>query len=221
MNNPFKRKYPSFAHVVIDTETVSLSPTAAVMSIGMINFDLHTGEIRSEIQINADFQYDVSYLDGHESQETLEWWKLPAQKDALRLSTERAYPLPEALHHVAYWLDQYLPDLWDAPHKCCVWTMGSEFDPPILNQWSKRILSRFNDEAFLSSMHPKVPRDLLPRGSLADMRLLFKLWPGAVPRPKHVAHTALADAEAQYLTIMKYRRLGLLNGMFNQMRYLP
>lgn len=221
MNNPFKRKESSFAHVVIDTECMSLAPNAAVMSVGMINFDLHTGQVRDKMQINVDFQTDIDYLDGAASTDTMEWWDLPAQREAWLRSTEQAFPLEDALFAVANWLNSYLPDLWDAPHKCCVWTMGSEFDPPILNQWSKRIMARYPEDGLLQQLHPKVKRDLLPRSSLADMRLLFKLWPGKVPRPKHVAHTALGDAEAQYQTIMKYRRLGLFNGMFNQMRHLP
>lgn len=221
MNNPFKRKYPSFAHVVIDTECWALSPKAAVMSVGMVNFDLHTGKIRDQVQINVDFEDDITNMGGDRDEDTEAWWALPEREVALKASTNRQLPQPEALALVANWLDHYLPDLWSYPHKYCVWTMGSEFDPPILNQWSKRVLNHYENDSLLLRIHPKVKRDLLPRSSLADMRFLFKMWPGVVPKPAVVAHSAFLDAQSQYITIMKHRRLGLFNGMFNPLRRMP
>lgn len=216
------RRVPTFRHIAIDTETLSLSPVSAVLSIGMVNFDLHTGEVLSSIQINVDSDIDVNYLGGLESQDTVDWWNRSENEEAFRLSTNHQLAPLNALQLTTDWLKAYAPNLWSKPNDYCVWTMGSEFDPPILNQWSERILNRYHPGMRVPAGFPDgITKGLLPRQCLADMRLLFKLWPGKVSPPKQVAHTALADAQSQMETILKYRRLGMLNGMFNQMRHLP
>lgn len=217
----FFRRSPTYSHVVVDTETLSLSPVAAVMSIGAVHFDLHTGLIKSTFSVNTNAQFDVDVLGGHCSPATMDWWMKPEQSESRFLCTAGAVSGKEALLKLTSWMGEALPDLWDRPHRVCVWAMGSEFDPPILNEWAFRVLRYYQDDDLKPVRDVLKGRELLSRRALADMRLLFKLWPGEVPRPKTVAHVALDDAVAQYKTIIKYRRLGMFNGLFNQMRRLP
>jgi len=201
-----------FNHVVIDLETLSLEPTATVLSIGAVHFNLHTGEVASEFEVNVDFAHDEG---GAASPDTLDWWLSDAMIEAWNHVTQDQVNCEVALQMFYSWLATALPGLWKTPQKYCIWAMGSEFDPPILNSFARRHLS-------VADMKTMFNRgDLLPRQSLADMRFLFKLFPGRVPKPDRVAHTALDDARAQYHTILKYRRLGMFNGMFNPLRNLP
>lgn len=200
-----------FNHVVIDLETLSLEPTATVLSIGAVHFNLHTGEIASTFEINVDFASD----EGAKSSETLDWWLSDSMIEAWNYVTKDQVNCEVALNMFYSWLATALPELWTRPKKYCVWAMGTEFDPPILNSFARRHLSVADMKAMFNK------GDLLPRQSLADMRFLFKLFPDRVTKPGQVVHTALDDALAQYHTILKYRRLGMFNGMFNPLRNLP
>lgn len=201
---------PEFRNIVLDVETLSLEPNSALMSIGAVNFDLHTGEVRSQFYINVDWELDIR-RGGAVDDDTRAWWQLPQNAKSWAESNSDPVDPAEAVVKFQAWLLECCPSLYSSPRDYNIWAMGSEFDPPILNSFYRRWMPTTG----------KPPRDLLPRHSLADMRFLMKLFRGRVAKPAEVTHNALQDACDQYTTIMKYRRLGIFRGMFNPLRNLP
>jgi len=222
---------PKFHHIVVDVETLSLRPTAAIMSIGAVSFDLHAGRFSSTFYRSVDSHVDQS-IGGTVSPSTRDWWLKPENAVQLSRITGDAFVASpvNALLDFCYWLRERAPELYVAPNKYCVWALGSEFDPPILNEWARRILS-YNSWKFdsptkeqefelLLSTGPAEDFELLPRKALADMRFVRKLFPSLKSTEK-AAHHALEDCFVQYNYLVRCRRAGLWNGRFNPLRVLP
>lgn len=108
-------------HIMIDFETLSTHPNAAVLSLGAVAFtkDGLTGE---EFYVNIDGQ-DCVNLGLHVLQATVDWWATQSQeaKDALEADKK---PLLEALTLFSAWVRTV-----EGSH---LWGNGADFDNPIL-----------------------------------------------------------------------------------------
>ena len=108
-------------HIMIDFETLSTNPNAAVLSLGAVAFTKEglTGE---EFYVNIDGD-DCIKLGLHVSQSTVDWWAKQAQsaKDALEVDKKT---LLEAMTMFTHWVRKI-----GGTH---VFGNGADFDNPIL-----------------------------------------------------------------------------------------
>jgi hypothetical protein len=113
---------PFPCHVSIDLETLSLQPTALVLSIGLAAFTL-TGGLTKTGYWTLEQQTQRAkgrHVDPH----TLDWWQRQS-KEARQVFTEPAKDTAMVLLEVAAWFHA-LPDL------AGVWGFGADFDLAIL-----------------------------------------------------------------------------------------
>lgn len=131
---------PEKVHVMVDLETLAVTPSAAIMSIGAVVFDaqgVHEDTLYKEIDTGSCTNLGMSV-----DVKTIDWWE--AQEDAAR-QTYLNCTTPDTnshirdaladftlyLHHVAKNKikvgDVELPDV-------CVWGNGASFDNAILIQ---------------------------------------------------------------------------------------
>lgn len=109
-------------HVMIDFETLSTNPNAAVLSLGAVAFTKDGLITDEEFYVNIDSD-DCIRLGLHVSQATVDWWAKQSQeaKDALN---EDKKSLLEAMTLFSAWVRKI-----QGTH---VWGNGADFDNPIL-----------------------------------------------------------------------------------------
>lgn len=200
-----------YRHISLDLETLSFEPNAVVLSIGAVCFDLHTGEIGPQFQLNVDPQPD-SDKGGHISESTVEWWIKP--ENAVAYAAVKKDPLQPIVALGGF--DLFLGRHTDrSTSELCIWTMGSEFDPPIINQMAQR--HGFKSEFPQPNVHDT---NFINRRHLADVRTVIKMFPSVRGQSKKdVAHVAVTDALAQADFLIRCRRQGL--SFMNPLRNLP
>ena len=112
----------SFAdsHVMLDLETLSTRPNAAIVSIGAVKFCTSKG-ILSSFKVNIDPVSSKKY-GCHFDKKTIEWWS-EQSKEARRSWQTDPQPLGVALN---YFLD------WYGNKSKPTWVKGASFDYPIL-----------------------------------------------------------------------------------------
>lgn len=179
--------------VMVDLETLSTRPTAAILQIGAVKFDPH-GEI---VPVDGPDTFEVSIdldsclraglaVDDH----TFRWWL--GQSSAARSAVQaQGHPLAGVLWKFHDWLGG--PGIVHMPDDFELWSNGASFDVPIL------------ENAYYSL-------DRLPpwgHRAARDCRTLFALARDLASweKPQHeVSHTGLADAVAQALDVQAAHR---------------
>lgn len=112
--------YP--VHVSADLETLSLHPTAVVLSIGLAAFTLSGGIVK---QAYWTLEQPTQKAHGrHVDPRTLDWWQRQS-KEAREVFLEPGKDTASVLLEVAAWF-KALPDL------AGVWGFGADFDIAIL-----------------------------------------------------------------------------------------
>ena len=168
-------------HLMVDCETMAVSPRTVVLTLGAVQFNPYSKEIYDEIyfKINLD---DQDKLNREIDPSTLDWW---AKQDAAVMeeafSEDGRIPLDDAMqqfHKFAWGCDKF-------------WSHGSMFDLVILEDVFKQ-LNRTSPWQFWDCR---------------DTRTLFDL---ADPEmPKDNKHNALEDAKRQAIGVQNvYRKLG-------------
>lgn len=157
-------------HLMVDMETMAVSPRTVILSLGAVHFDPFSDEIIDEIYFKIDLD-DQDKLGREIDPNTLDWW---AKQDPVIMeeafSPDNRIPVLEALdkfHKFAWGCDKF-------------WSHGATFDLVILED--------------LYRQHNKP----LPWSywQLRDTRTLFDL--GFDPcMPKESKHDALQDARRQ------------------------
>jgi DNA polymerase III epsilon subunit-like protein len=115
-------------HIMLDLETMALSPDAAILSIGAVRFDLDTSKIDTENGFYRPIFLESNIESGRRiSQGTLEWW-LKQSPQAQEVFTDlRRIDLDTALILLANWIGTTSDGSRDY-----VWSNGADFDLPIL-----------------------------------------------------------------------------------------
>lgn len=108
--------------VMVDIESYSEQPCAAIASIGAVKFNILTRELGDTFYINIDPKSSKEY-GLHFSKSTLAWWKTQSL-EARQALVNNAVPLPVAMADFSDWLGTF--------GKIGCWNM---FDIPIL-QWA-------------------------------------------------------------------------------------
>lgn len=169
-NSPSK-KYMN--HVMFDQETLDTLPTAVMLSIGAVKFDLESGKLDPD-GFYASLSVNDQLACGRTiSESTLTWW-MEQSPEARAVFREPKQTLESALVALSDWLGH---------NKRCVWSNGAAFDIPML------------EHAYASYGLP-TPWEFWNARCVRTYRAL----PGAKNVPKVeplVAHNALHDAVAQ------------------------
>lgn len=115
---------------MIDLETLSTEPNAAILSLGAVTFDIDTRTL------GPTFYRTIEDKNGHVSTDTVLWW-LSQSKEARSVFSEKRIPLGQALVEFDDWLaTQYNPT------EVKLWGNGSDFDNIILASAYKRCALR-------------------------------------------------------------------------------
>lgn len=182
MNSQPQSNAPQAAHIVLDLETLSTDPHAAVASIGAV-------ALTAEGAWVAEFHLAISTEDQHSrhvSPSTCEWWDEQSNeaRAASILAPNPAAPT-QALEEFTSWVLQIAD-----PTKVKVWGNGSGFDNVILS-------SLFAD-------YPELERPWAYWND-RDMRTVLDLNPAAkdVGPFEGVKHNALHDARHEAKQLAK------------------
>lgn len=175
------KKY--YDHIMIDIETLGVSSTAVIQSIGAISFDIETGEmgeyafLQMSIQSCLDFGLKV---DG----DTIKFW-LSQPKETIDsiLKSDKEYLLDCGLH----WLNMFFSS--HNKHTVKVWANRPQFDIAILKN------------AYLACNMPP----LWDRNNERDARTIIELFPEVRNEVEFsgLKHTPIDDCRYQIELLSK------------------
>lgn len=172
------------AHIMIDIETVSTLPTAAVVSIGAVEFFPDRGVLGKELYVPVNLQSSVDAgltVDA----DTLCWWMAQGEAARAVFNDESKAPLSDALTALGNFV----------PAGAKVWGHGAGFDPVVLENACRAIKAKV-------PWSYRVVRDTRTIFDLAKIKL------GEHAIGTH--HNALDDARHQAKAVCSaYRILGI------------
>lgn len=168
-------------HLMIDMETLAVSPRAVILSLGAVHFDPYGDQIYDELYFKIDLD-DQDKLNREIDPNTIEWWG--KQDTAIMeeaFSSDNRIPLTEAVdrfHKFSWGCDKF-------------WSHGATFDLVII-------------EDLYRQLNKPLPWNYW---QLRDTRTLFDL--GHDPEmTKESKHDALADARRQAIGVQNiFRKL--------------
>ena len=166
-------------NVMIDLETLGVSPNAAILSIGAVEFD--------DKQLGKEFEVFLNVNDCVKhgmvvEPDTVLWWMEQSEKARLSICNGKRVLLAGALNQL---VDAFE---WEGRK---VWCNGAGFDFPILDN-AFRCAGVTTPWKFWSTMDYRTLKNLVPRQVYKDSQV----------NPVF-AHSALEDAKAQALSAMR------------------
>ena len=168
-------------NVMIDLETMSTEPTAAILSIGAVTFDIEIRAITGRFYQNISLSSCI-LLGLHKSQSTLDWWAKDENKAARDALTKDAVDIREGLRRFIDWCE--------GPNKDEVipWSNGAVFDIPIIKH----------------AMHACYLKEPWKFYNESCYRTLKRLYPQIIPpsRAGLTKHNALDDSIFQATHLM-------------------
>jgi len=172
--------------VMIDIETLGTASDAAVLSIGMVEFDACTGETGTEVYLVLDVDSQLS-AGASVTMGTIQWW-----------ITEAAAVFPHLTHdgHVTS------PDVAAASvnmfckRRSRIWAQGPHFDMAIMNGLARR--------------HGMVTDCIEDHWKVRDVRTVTELTGVRPNRVKGQHHNAIQDCRAQVAVVVRaFSKLGM------------
>ncbi len=165
-------------HVMIDLETMGVTPESAIVSIGAVLFDPRANKVSKKTfykELSWEDQGRLIYPD------TNEWWYSDKVTDAAREALDGLDDLEDVLVELAEWL----------PKDAKVWGNGATFDISML------------EDAYRQH-HIEAPWKFW---NIRDMRTITDMYESARggfgKNSKGVAHNALQDAINQAQSVCK------------------
>lgn len=163
-------------NVMIDLETMSLSKTAAIISIGAVEFDLEEETLGKEFYQNVELSSCIK-LGLTREIDTLNWWAKPENKEARDSLTKNAMDIEIAIPmFLEYCAGDIIP-----------WSNGATFDIVIL-------------EHAIKTCRHKVPWKYYNESC---MRTFKRLYPSVIVAKEGLKHNALSDAKNQARLLMR------------------
>lgn len=156
-------------HYMVDLETMSLYPNAAIIQIGAVEFD-KTG-ILGTFERNVSLESSVE-AGLHMDPKTVSWW----MKQDVRTWEKDPDDLYQALAALSYWIDDGGKQKGDLT----IWGDGAAFDPVVLQA------------AYEACQLPRWWR----YNQVRCYRTMKNMFPKAI-RPEEAVHDALGDAMGQ------------------------
>lgn len=171
--------------IMIDLETMALTPDAVIRSIGAVEFDLDKDEVNG-----STFYCNVNQLSCVRyglvvNPQTEQWWA--SQSEEARKAFEM--PTPVDLQIALYWLHEWITQQ-SAAGPVRIWSHGAGFDLPILRYAAYRV-------GYPSPWSYKNERDTRTLFHLAHMALPEFTESTIFPFKYGVHHNALDDAICQ------------------------
>jgi len=190
-------------NLMIDIETLSTQPDAAILTIGAVFFDPLAGTIGPTFYERI--RPEDAVVGRHVSGETLAWWMVQpdaARQEVMGGNLSLFDALRSLTHFIATQCPDHHPDIglplrWSWPD-LKVWANGSSFDIVILEHAYRSI----NHPTFITPWTYRAARDVRTILTLPDV--------DKPPRdPASIQHHALDDAIYQAQCIISaYRQLG-------------
>jgi hypothetical protein len=122
-------------HLMIDLETLSTRPDAAILSIGAVFFNIETGKLGDGF--HCGIKMEDSNIYGHIDPKTVGFWLLQSQEaqESINRMTggDNAFTLAEALQR----FNQFF-NLSTNPPRVKVWGNGAGFDPILMESSYRR-----------------------------------------------------------------------------------
>jgi hypothetical protein len=122
-------------HLMIDLETLSTRPDAAILSIGAVVFDIETGKLGDGF--HCGIKMEDSNIYGHIDPKTVGFWLLQSQEaqESINRMTggDNAFTLAEALQRFHQFFN-----LSTNPPRVKVWGNGAGFDPILMESSYRR-----------------------------------------------------------------------------------
>lgn len=163
-------------NVMIDLETMSTEPTASILSIGAVKFDIEEEKITGTFYQNVELSSCLQ-LGMHRMQSTLDWWTQDNHKEARDALTKEAVPIWEACNRFVAWSgDDIIP-----------WSNGATFDIPILKH----------------ALHLCRLKEPWHFRNESCFRTLKRLFPTVLVASVGMKHNALDDATYQATRLMR------------------
>lgn len=170
--------------VMIDIETMSTRPDAAIVSIGAVAFDMRKLVMGERFYTNVDL-VSAQAAGGHIDAGTVLWW-LRQGDNARSAFSRNAKPIGEALDALTEFLISCAPLAAVRP-----WGNGVDFDMVILTS-AYRAAGRETPWKYWNQR---------------DARTLFSMYPSVEKDPMTTTvHNALDDAEAAVRHVFKIRK---------------
>ena len=163
-------------NIMLDLETLSTEPDAAIVSIGLCTFG-HEGDWNTTYY-TIDASSSIA-SGGHVSGETLKWWM--AQNDQARREIAQG---GETLGDVLEYLEMWLGSIRDAHGGVTLWGNGANFDNVVLRRAYERL-------------RMPTPWSYREDRCFRTLRNLFPHVPAPSLVPSDIKHHALHDAIAQ------------------------
>jgi exodeoxyribonuclease VIII len=142
--------------IMIDLETMSTLPHAAITQIGAVEFDLDSGAIGLTFQTHISLQSNADYA-RHIDADTVLWW-MKQSDDARAAFALPSVSLAEALASFASWMSYR-----GETKELRVWGNGASFDNVILSSAYRSTginmpWRYYNDRCYrtIKAMHPSV-----------------------------------------------------------------
>jgi len=182
---------------MLDLETLSLEPDAAVLSVGVAIFT------ETEVIDTIGWALDLAEVDGHIDMNTLKWWMHPDRDAARDASFKGTYHAATVGFELKTFLAKHDPKEY--------WANDPEFDLVVLKSWWKRQNARAaaNSRRFSLGDYPlgdggyKLSRSY--RTIIAEAeRLGFDV---SSLKGSYVAHDPVEDAAAQARAVIAARQM--------------
>jgi DNA polymerase III epsilon subunit-like protein len=119
--------------VMIDLETLDVTPTATILTIGAVKFDPFGDDVNDSTCVKFYTKVDVDSCDrlgGTVSQSTLDWWASQSKE-----AQEEAFD-PNDRIDIVEAMNQLYKFCWGAKR---VWSHGASFDVVILENYFRKI----------------------------------------------------------------------------------
>lgn len=114
-------------HLMIDLETMSNKPDAAIVAIGAVFFEPRTAELGAEFSVTVKLDSDMA-IGGVVDSKTILWWMQQSTEARAALTSEDAIPVKKALNALISFVDQNAENA----RRLMVWGNGASFDNVIL-----------------------------------------------------------------------------------------
>lgn len=116
-------------HLMIDIETLGVTPFSAVLSVAAVKFDPATGEIGDSFYVNIDRDSSVA-LGLMVDEKVEEWWTAPARAEAWQRMQDERVSAERAAEAFCDWFRRNCDF-----ENTIVWSHGAAFDFPILESY--------------------------------------------------------------------------------------
>lgn len=143
--------------VMIDLETMGLTPNAAIVAIGAVEFDITTKSLGRKFYVAVDLESSVM-SGGVMDPSTVMWWVQQGGEARAALSMGTV-PLPVALDYFSKWIEGGAD-----PDQVRVWGNGAAFDNVVLasayrNTGLRQPWRFWNDRCYrtVKAQYPDVP----------------------------------------------------------------